>query len=352
MTLRVKIVHARGRRYVYTATPPRVRLPDLPFDHPEFLAAYARATSGAVIPRRIGAGTIAAAAALAAGSARFKMLAPAYRRAMRAEFDAILEQADDALIADLRPADIRDDLRPLAPHAARKRRKAWRMICAAAIEAQLIAEDPSATVKPPAPPRTDGHEPWSPDEVERFRARWPVGTQQRAMMELMHWTGARISDAVRLGPGMVDGDGVLTFRQGKTGGQSYVPWTCPLPPYAAGMAADRAAMHAALGAIPRHMTFLSTAHGKSRSTKAAASYLSQAAQAAGLTDRTGHGLRKARAIALAESGATTHQIGAWTGHATLAEIERYTRKASRRAAVMGTEQDRNTGKRRKGSGKQ
>ncbi len=48
-----------------------------------------------------------------------------------------------------------------------------------------------------------------------------------------------------------------------------------------------------------------------------------------LPNCTAHGLRKARAHRLAEAGATPHEIAAVTGHATLAEVERYTRAAER-----------------------
>lgn len=344
VTLRLQVVHARGRRYVYTriAGRARVRLPDLPFDHHDFLAAYV-AASGEPI-RRAPAGSIAAAIVETRASARMMALSAGYHVQMAAELDAIAEQAEDARLPDLRACDIRDDLRPLAPHAARKRLKAWRLLCTVAVEAGLLAEDPSALVRRPPAPQTDGHEPWSRSDIEAFRARWPAGTQARGLMELMHWTGARVSDAVRLGPGMIDGDGVLAFRQGKTGSRAYVPWTCQLPGYARGMEADRAAMHEALAALPRHLTFITTSRGSARSVKAAAGFLADAARTAGLERRTGHGLRKARAVALAEAGATTHQIGAWTGHQTLTEIQRYTRKADRRRAVIGTEQDRNTEK--------
>jgi integrase/recombinase XerD len=40
-----------------------------------------------------------------------------------------------------------------------------------------------------------------------------------------------------------------------------------------------------------------------------------------------HGLRKATAAALAEAGASAHEIAAVTGHMSLEEIERYTRAA-------------------------
>ena len=52
--------------------------------------------------------------------------------------------------------------------------------------------------------------------------------------------------------------------------------------------------------------------------------------AAGLPHCTFHGLRKAAARRLAEYGCTPHEIAAITGHATLKEIERYTKAASRK----------------------
>jgi integrase len=43
-----------------------------------------------------------------------------------------------------------------------------------------------------------------------------------------------------------------------------------------------------------------------------------------------HGLRKATARRLAELGCSAHQIAAITGHATLAEVQRYTNAAHRK----------------------
>lgn len=43
-------------------------------------------------------------------------------------------------------------------------------------------------------------------------------------------------------------------------------------------------------------------------------------------------------VALAEAGSSSHDIGAWTGHTSLSEIEHYTRAADRRRAVMGTQE--------------
>ena len=51
---------------------------------------------------------------------------------------------------------------------------------------------------------------------------------------------------------------------------------------------------------------------------------------AGLHHCSAHGLRKACATALAEGGASTHEIAAVTGHTSLEEIERYTRAAQKK----------------------
>ena len=58
-------------------------------------------------------------------------------------------------------------------------------------------------------------------------------------------------------------------------------------------------------------------------------------------EKSAHGLRKSRAMALAEAGGTVHQIMAWSGHKSVSEIEVYTRKADRIRAVMGQEQTAN-----------
>jgi integrase/recombinase XerD len=45
---------------------------------------------------------------------------------------------------------------------------------------------------------------------------------------------------------------------------------------------------------------------------------------------------------LAEKGASVLQMQAWIGHLSLSEIELYTRKAQRRAAFSGMEQEQNS----------
>ncbi|WP_241963236.1 tyrosine-type recombinase/integrase [Paracoccus suum] len=81
--------------------------------------------------------------------------------------------------------------------------------------------------------------------------------------------------------------------------------------------------------------------GRVRSVKGLSNTISEAARAAGLSNRTAHGLRKARLTAIAEAGGSAHAIMAWGGHKSLSEAQRYTSAAQTRRLVMGTEQEGN-----------
>lgn len=343
VTLRgVMTIHRGGKAYRYLRRKgqPLIALPDLPIDHPDFLAAYAAARNAAPPKEaRSHPGTIAAMCEAAMKAEAFRSASPAYRAILRRHIDAIRDQAQDARARDLLPRHIAADLAPLTSAVGQSRFKAWRFVCKQGMALGLITADPTATMKAPTRAGVTGHPAWTLDEVGKFRARWPIGTTQRALFEVLFWTGARISDVVRIGPGMIDRDGVLCYRQQKTGGMAYVPWTCALPAYAAPMAADRDMMLTSIAHLSGHMTFL-PAQGRARSHKAIGNDVSSAARKAGI-EKSAHGLRKSRAFMLADSGATTHQIGAWTGHESLGEIAHYTRQADRRRAVLGTERDEN-----------
>ncbi len=44
-------------------------------------------------------------------------------------------------------------------------------------------------------------------------------------------------------------------------------------------------------------------------------------------------------MALAEAGATAHQIAAWTGHESLSEVQRYSKAADRKRILSSTNQE-------------
>lgn len=311
---------------------PLVALPSLPTHHPDFLAAYAAAARHGPSSRsKAVTGSMAALLEAASSSDTFLAFKPGYRALLRRHFDGIRQSFGALPAAGVRERHIKADISQSTDPVARH--KAWRFIGSWGKEATLLAEDPAEGVKGPKRKETAGHPPWTADEIDAYRARWPIGTVARAAMELLFFTGARISDGVQIGPQHVDRDGVLTFIQQKTGEPAHVPWSCPLPKYGRTMEADRAMMRDSLAPLAGHLTFL-PARGKRRSEKALGTLIQKAAEKADVP-KSAHGLRKARAVALAEAGATTHQIAAWTGHKSLKEVEHYTLAASRKKAVMG-----------------
>ncbi|MGV6848585.1 MAG: tyrosine-type recombinase/integrase [Marinibacterium sp.] len=334
-------VRQDGRLYVYhraTGT----RMPDLPENHPEFLAAYLAAENGA--PRqtrgRYRAGTMGALWLNVVRSDRYKALSPAYRAIMRRGAEKILDRGADVPVRQVRTSHITNDLGSLAPHPANERRKVWRLLMGHAVEIGLITDDPSAQVAKRSTPRAKQHPPWTATDIALFRARWAPGSAQRLAFELLYWTGARIGSAVTLGTGMVDRDGWLHYIQSKTDGPVWIPFRRDLPDFVD--PADMQHLHTAIAAAPNtHMVWMTTQAGKPRSVKAASSWFAKAALAAGIEGgKSAHGLRVTRAIALAEGGATPHQIGAWTGHESLKEIAHYSKQASRKRLLSGTPPER------------
>jgi integrase len=47
---------------------------------------------------------------------------------------------------------------------------------------------------------TGGFVPWTEDDMTRYRAKWPLGTEARLMFDILHYTFLRLGDAHRFGP--------------------------------------------------------------------------------------------------------------------------------------------------------
>jgi integrase len=112
-------------------------------------------------------------------------------------------------------------------------------------------------------------------------------------------------------------DGYLHVRQQKTG----VELDIPIPP----------ALQAVLGETPKtNLTFLMTQFEKPFEPAGFGNWFREVCNKAGLPNCSAHGLRKAAARRLADYGCTTHEIAAITGHASLREVQRYTRGADQK----------------------
>lgn len=341
----------KGRRYLYFDRPgfARVRLPDLPENHPDFLRAYQAAADSAqpmASAREPRAGTLGALIASYKASASWRALAATTRDSRARILDKLRAKGGEAPLAGLREHHVHSDLKGLDANPYNLRLKVWRALMAHAVDERMIREgaNPAARLKAKRV-ATEGHHTWTPAEIAQFRDAHPYGGKARLAFELALWTSARRSDLTRLGRQMIDGDGWLVFRQGKTGGEVSIPLTCALTGPAAALAEDHAHVLAALRGFMDGMLFLTTMRGTAHSSKAFGAWFRAHVTAAGLPQRCSlHGLRKARAARLGELGWSELQIGAWTGHASLSEIVRYTRKASKRR-MIGGEQEQNVGKR-------
>jgi integrase len=122
-------------------------------------------------------------------------------------------------------------------------------------------------------------------------------------------------------------NGILSLRQQKTGTDVDIP---VLPE-----------LQAAIDAMPKggHLTFLVTEFGKPFTSAGFGNYFREMCDQAGIPKNlSSHGLRKAGAVRLAEHGCTDHEIMAWGGWKTLAEVQRYTKAVNRkRAALRGAD---------------
>lgn len=338
-TLRLKYLNRVGEfrsgnpRYYFRRPGEKkgIAMPDLPQDHPDFLAKWSKLAKEKPQERQR-TGSIGAGVEAFLASDKYLNLAKSTRATWRRALESIKEKYAAGPMRDLRSRHIRQDLAKLAPHPANARLKVWRGLCRWWVDAGLIEVDPARDVRRREVPKSDGFTPWTRKDFQTFRDHWPIGTSQRLAFEIMHWTCAAIVDAVRLGPGMVS-DGWVVYQRQKSG--SYA--TCPLTDEAPSWAEPDGMLLEAIEAIEdKHMTWLATQGGHSRSTKAAVGWFSRACNDAGLKHLTSHGIRKGRSAIFKENGASPEKRMAWLGHETVAEAQNYSKSADLRRTIQGT----------------
>ena len=219
----------------------------------------------------------------------------------------------DLPIATLPPKFISVSLGQMKPSVARNWLKAIRHLMKYAIATELCASDPTIGIKLPKM-KTDGIHTWDETEIATFEATHAVGTKPRLAFALLIYTGQRVSDVIRMGPQHIS-HGVLRVKQKKTGVTLEIPVHTDL----------RAILDAAPG---KHLTFLiSPKTGKPYGGNAISQQMRIWCDAAELPKCSAHGLRKAACRRLAEAGCSANEIAAMSGHATLSEVQRYTKAA-------------------------
>jgi integrase len=250
-------------------------------------------------------------------------LSAATRRQRENIFAHVLETAGAQPLAKITTAVIMAgrDRRANTPYQARHFLDAMRGLFGWAVKARLVKIDPTAGVENPPRPLSDGFAPWSEDDIATYESRWPIGTRQRVWLDVLIYTGLRRGDAVRFGRQHVR-NGIGTIKTEKTGTEV----TLPILPV----------LEATLKTGPcGDMTFIAGESGQPLTKESFGNLFRKACRAAGLHDRSAHGLRKAAATRAANAGATEAELEAIFGWQGGAMAALYTRTANRRRLAQG-----------------
>jgi len=318
--------HGNVRVYVRVPGRHKVRI-KVSFGTDEFIAAYNAAVSdhveAPVQAREAKAGSFRHLCVQYYRSATFKRLDPATQSWRRRALDAISEKHGHKPVALMTARHIRmlRDERADQPGAANTRLKALKALFAWACEdmPEIAPQNPTAGVRK-IKYASDGHHSWAPEEIAQYRDRHLLGSKPRLALDLLLYTGGRREDAVRLGPQHVR-NGRVRFRQAKNEHRNPIDIDIPL----------HSELKASIAAMPSgHLTFMITEFGRPFTPAGFGNWFRDQCDQANLHHCSAHGLRKATAAALAEAGASAHEISAVTGHMSLEEIERYTRAARKR----------------------
>lgn len=262
-----------------------------------------------------------------------------YRRDLRRYLDFLADRGIDDL-ADVRSAQLEDYVvalregrasanlqRPLAASSAARALIVVRGLHKFALAEGYLADDVAASV---SPPQQAQHLPdtLSVDEVSRMleavpvdETATPVDLRDRALLELLYATGARISELMALQlDDVADLDGILVLT-GKGSKQRLVP---------VGTMAEKALEiytvrgRPALARGTSHALFLNR-RGGALSRQTAWSVIKKAVERAGIEKRVSpHTLRHSFATHLLQGGADVRVVQELLGHASVTTTQIYT----------------------------
>ena len=267
-----------------------------------------------------------------------------YQRDLR-RYSAALAGQGKARLGDVTPSDVAEFLAGLREgdleHEALAVSSAARAVIAvrglhAFAAAQGLAEtDPARDVQPPAPPRRLPKA-ITVAEVERLLAASGPGPddpsadprmlRDRALLEFLYGTGARISEAIGLDVDELhlDADPVVRLA-GKGGKQRVVPvGSYAVRALQAYLVRARPALAAGAGRVSVAPAVFLNARGGRLTRQGAWGVLHAAAERARLPDTSPHTLRHSFATHMLDGGADIRVVQELLGHASVATTQIYT----------------------------
>lgn len=189
-----------------------------------------------------------------------------------------------------------------------------RILCTLAMDLEIIEANPTANIRRM---KVGERRRWADDEILAFYDSAPEELRRALILGL--YTGQRRADLCKMLWSDIHGGRIRVVQQ-KTGAKIWVPIHPDLANHI-----DRWRPGA------RAVTILSSTLGRPWSASRLTAAIRGHAHRAGTSGATLHGLRKTAAAKLAEAGCSTKEIMAITGHASISEVERYTRGAEQSA---------------------
>jgi integrase len=311
--------HDKPRHYFRKPGCKSVALPGLPGSD-AFMAAYGEALANTprveIAATRTRAGSIDAMVVGYLGSAAFAHLAPASRKKYQQILEGLRRDYGKLGVASLERRHVVKmlDAKAETPAAARDFLRCLRMLIQYGISIGVRQDDPTSGLRVKQP-KSEGYPTWSEEAIAAFEAAYPIGSRPRLALELLLGTALRCSDVIKLGRGHVR-DGTIHIAAQKTGSGLTIPIGTELAE----------AINAAAPA--EHVVFLVNERGRAFTATGFSQWFRQQCRSIGL-NLSAHGLRKAACRRLAEAGCSANEIAAISGHASLREVERYTRAADR-----------------------
>ncbi len=236
-------------------------------------------------------------------------------------------------LAGLREGD--ENHPPLAASSAGRTVVAVRGLHAFALADGMTSSDPAKSVRPPTPPRRLPKA-ISIAEVERLLAAAGAGQaalRDRALLELLYGTGARISEAVGLdvddvelsGESRAESVAGIVRLNGKGGKQRLVPvGSFARDAVNAYLVRARPALAAASGRGQPSPALFLNARGGRLTRQGAWGALRAAASRAALAEVSPHVLRHSFATHLLDGGADVRVVQELLGHASVTTTQAYT----------------------------
>ena len=293
------------------------------FGSPEFVAQYFAALSGEapLVAAKSSKGSLSWLIDRYQQSSAWVSLSPATQRQRELIFKQVIAAAGKEQFTDITSKVIRSgrESRKDTPFTANNFLKAMRKLFEWAKEAEYVLHNPAADVAFLSQ-KTEGHTPWSIEDVHHYEAHWPKGTRERVWLHVLLYTGMRLGDACKVGWQHVK-DGWVTMRAEKTDKTSGVILEVAVSPV----------LMETLKAGPTgDLAWISNAYGRPFVKEAFGNAFRRACLDAKIKDRSAHGLRKTLAAHAAQGGASEEEMKSLFGWMTNRMSQVYTRSANRR----------------------